>query len=148
MITTPIIELHNVKSIMQKENPIVKSRVYGKNNINNYKLMNDIVVRLSNGKIITIPKGYVWDLASVPRFLWSLVPPDSDAELAFLLHDVLYEKNIELGYTQEFCDNEMKLWSEILNGTSKEISLRNLDNTIRFLAVKWFGKKVFNNNIK
>jgi hypothetical protein len=64
-----------------------------------------------------------------------------------VLHDFLYENNIELGYDQEFCDNEMKLWSEILNGT-KNISLRNLDNTIRFLAVKWFGKKVFNKNKK
>jgi hypothetical protein len=146
-MTTTIIELHNVKSIMQNENPIVKSRVYGKNNINNYKLINDVVVRLSDGKVITISKGYVWDLASVPRWLWALVPPDSDAELAFVLHDFLYENHIELGYDQEFCDNEMKLWSEILNGT-KNISLRNLDNTIRFLAVKWFGKKVFNKNKK
>lgn len=130
---------------MQIENPIKKSRVYGKNNINNYELLQDVNVRLSDGRELTIPKGYVWDLASVPRLLWSIVPPDSDAELAFLIHDYLYENHKELGYNQKFCDNEMKLWSKELNGTQNKYSLRNIDNSIRYYAVRLFGKKVFNN---
>ena len=130
---------------MRIENPIKKSRVYGKNNINNYKLLQDVNVRISDGRIIKIPKGYVWDLASVPRLLWSLVPPDSDAELAFLIHDYLYENNKILGYNQEFCDNEMRIWAKELNGTQNKYSLRNIDNSIRYYAVRLFGKKVFNN---
>ena len=130
---------------MRIENPIKKSRVYGKNNINNYKLLQDVNVRISDGRIIKIPKGYVWDLASVPRLLWSLVPPDSDAELAFLIHDYLYENNKILGYNQEFCDNEMRIWAKELNGTQNKYSLRNIDNLIRYYTVRLFGKKVFNN---
>lgn len=141
-----ILDIYNVVGVMEKENPIIKSRVYGQNNINQYKLINDVVVKLSNGKIITIPKGYIWDLASVPRFLWALVPPDSDAELAFLIHDYLFENNKKLGYNQKFCDNEMKIWSEALNGTQNKFSLRNLDNSVRYLAVRMFGKKVFKKN--
>ena len=130
---------------MRIENPIKKSRVYGKNNINNYKLLQDVNVRISDGRIIKIPKGYVWDLASVPRLLWSLVPPDSDAELAFLIHDYLYENNKILGYNQEFCDNEMRIWAKELNETQNKYSLRNIDNLIRYYTVRLFGKKVFNN---
>ncbi len=141
-----ILDIYNVVGVMETDNPIVKSRVYGQNNINQYKLINDVVVKLSDGKIITIPKDYIWDLASVPRFLWALVPPDSDAELAFLIHDYLFENNKKLGYNQKFCDNEMKIWSEVLNGTQNKFSLRNLDNSVRYLAVRMFGKKVFKKN--
>jgi len=137
--------LSNIKYLMQIENPIKKSRVYGKNNINNYELLQDVNIRLSDGRKLTIPKGYVWDLASVPRWLWSLVPPDNDAELAFLIHDYLYENHKTLGYNQEFCDNEMRIWSKELNGTKNKYSLRNIDNFIRYYAVRLFGKKVFNN---
>jgi len=140
------ITLQNCKEIFQKENPIVRSRVYGRNNINEYKLLVDIRVQLSNGFILNIPKGYVWDLASVPRVLWSLVPPDSDAELAFLIHDVLYTEAKKLGFKQDFCDKEMKIWSKELNGT-KNISWRNFDNNCRYYAVKFFGKKVFDKNL-
>jgi len=140
-----VFNLSNIKAYTQIENPIKESRVYGKNNINNYKLLQNVCVRLSDSRIITIPKGYVWDLASVPRWLWSLVPPDSDAELAFLIHDYLYENHLWLKYTKEFCDNEMRIWAKELNGTSNKYSLRNIDNSIRYYAVRLFGKKVFNN---
>lgn len=139
------ITIHTAKRIFEKsDNPIKRSRVYGRNNINNYILLEPVSVVLSNKKEITIPKGYVWDLASVPRLLWSLVPPDSDAELAFLIHDYLYENHKILNYDQKFCDNELKMWSKILNGTENKISLRNIDNSIRYYAVRLFGKKVFN----
>jgi hypothetical protein len=40
-----------------------------------------------------IPKGFVWDGMSVPRFAWSLVglTPDGIGRAACLLHDWLYE---------------------------------------------------------
>ena len=137
-----IITLDNCVEIFKQENPIKKSRVYGRNNINQYKLLEDVAIKLSFGDVIKIPKGYIWDLASVPRLLWAIVPPDSDAELAFLLHDFLYEYRL---YPKKVCDNEMKVFSKELNGT-KGISLRNVDNNIRYYAVKWFGKKAYINN--
>lgn len=143
-----VINLYNCKRIFQKENPIKKSRVYGRNNINEYMLLESLQVILSNGDIILIPSGFVWDLASVPRWLWSLIPPDNDAELAFLIHDYLYTESKRLGYSQKFCDNEMKIWSKELNGTKKLFSARNFDNQTRYIAIRLFGKKVFNKNLK
>lgn len=134
------ITLDTIKKILNHKNIIIKSRVYGHNTINRYKLETDLTIELSNNLVITIPNGYEWDLASVPRFLQVLFPTDSDAELAFLIHDYLYENRI---ISKEFADNEMLIWSSVLNGTKKK-SIRNLDNKLRYLAVKWFGRKQWN----
>ncbi|WP_404402569.1 DUF1353 domain-containing protein [Pelagibacterium halotolerans] len=40
---------------------------------------------------ITVPDGFMTDLASIPRLLWSLLPPhDPDYAAAAVLHDYLY----------------------------------------------------------
>jgi hypothetical protein len=118
---------------------IQKVRIRGNNNKNSYKLLTDLSIELSNGRLINIPEGYVWDLASVPRLLWAICPPDSDAELAFLIHDYLYENQIN---NRKWADNEMLKWSIITNGTYK-ISLRNIDNYVRYWAVRLGGKKAW-----
>jgi len=41
---------------------------------------------------ITIPAGYRFDLASVPRWAWRLVAPFELSLVAPLVHDVLYEQ--------------------------------------------------------
>lgn len=135
-----ILTLKNINTIYKTKNPIIKSRVFGHNTINEYRLETDLTIELSNKQVICIEKGYVWDLASVPRFLWWLMPPDSDAEIAFLIHDYLYENRI---ISKEFADKEMLIWSIVLNGR-KLLSLRNIDNSLRYYAVKWFGRKAWN----
>ena len=120
---------------------VKKVRVYGENNINRYMLVEEITVRLSNKEVIVIPEGYIWDLASVPRIFWAIVPPDSDAELAFLIHDYLYENRL---FSRKFADDEMLKWSKELNGTDRW-SIRNIDNYVRYYAVRCFGEKVWRN---
>lgn len=137
------VTLANIKQILiSGNNPVEKARVYGNDFDNEYRLLNYIKIKLSNGLLICIPIGYVWDLASVPRILWWLFPPDNDAELAFLIHDYLYENHRYLKITEEFANNELLRWSNATNGTEGR-SLRNWDNTCRYLAVKWFGKRVW-----
>ena len=41
--------------------------------------------------IITIPKGYVTDMASVPRGCWAFIAP-FDVARAAVVHDIMYEK--------------------------------------------------------
>ena len=40
---------------------------------------------------ITVPKGYITDLASVPRICWSFIAP-FDVARAAVVHDIMYEK--------------------------------------------------------
>lgn len=138
-----IYSLENIKKqLMQGRNPVKMQRVYGQNSINNYKLLESVSFKLSNDFIITIPEGYTWDLSSVPRFLWWLLPPDGDFQIAALIHDYLYEYNVALGVTRKFADKEMFIWSKAISGTHK-FSLRNIDNKLRLLGVQWFGWYVF-----
>lgn len=44
---------------------------------------------------IVIPDGFTFDLASVPRALWSLIAPFELSILAPLVHDFLYRGNDE-----------------------------------------------------
>lgn len=135
-----IYTLENIRAEMQLNNPIKMSRVYGVNSINNYELLEPVTLKLSNNEVITIPKGYRWDLSSVPRFLWWLLPPDGDFQIAALIHDYLYEHNL---FTRKFCDQEMYNWSVTVSGT-KNKSLRNIDNKTRLAGVRLFGWYVWN----
>ena len=40
--------------------------------------------------VIYVPEGYVTDLASVPRILWSVFPPHGRYAKAAIIHDWLY----------------------------------------------------------
>lgn len=39
----------------------------------------------------TVPRGFITDLASVPRFLWTIIPPFGRYSQAAVVHDFLYE---------------------------------------------------------
>lgn len=104
---------------------------------------NEVKVKLiQNGEIITIPKGMYWDLSSVPKFLWPVLPPYGDFLFASKVHDYLYRSQHhleEMGAKEAraFADREMLLWSDITNGG------RKIDNRLRYRACRWFGAKVY-----
>lgn len=49
---------------------------------------------------VSVPEGFVSDLASIPRLLWSLFPPDGPYQEAAVLHDYLYSIDVP----QWLCD--------------------------------------------
>ncbi len=55
----------------------------------------------------TIPKGYCYDGASIPRFCWRLVgaPTDNRFLIAALIHDVLCENHSYVNYDRSFSTN-------------------------------------------
>ena len=54
-----------------------------------YELLAELVYQ---GKVdvFRAPQGFRTDLASVPRFAWSIFPPTGDHEPAAVIHDYLY----------------------------------------------------------
>lgn len=137
------IELDTINDIQRVlgESVVHKVRIIGSNTKPTYRLLSDLKICLSNNEVIFIKKGFVWDLSSVPRILWGLLPPDGDFELASLIHDYLYINKIG---TRKFADDEMLLWSKVVSGTNNKVSLRNFDNQLRYIAVRAFGWKVYN----
>lgn len=100
-----------------------------------FTIEEDIKVELSDGSSIFIPKGFNTDLSSSPRWLWSLFPPIGDFIIASVVHDYLYSEDVSRG--RLFADKEMLLISYVHNKSK-------VDNYLRFLAVRVFGKKYFN----
>lgn len=57
----------------------------------NFKLASNLIVNISGNEII-VPKGFITDLASVPRFFWSIFPPTKAIYVyPSILHDYLYQ---------------------------------------------------------
>ena len=130
-----MITLDNVISILRSEQPIQLSPIYKEElNVAKFILIKDIIVQLSNGDVITIPKGFKTDLSSVPNFLWPVLSPYGDFLLAAIIHDYLYVKDY---ISQKFADKEMLIWSNVINPRKK------LDNILRYWGVRLFGKTVY-----
>lgn len=140
-----IITLGNIRELQHHESLIIRRRLSNGNTRPRYKLENDLTVLISNGDTITIPKGFEWDLSSVPRFLWGLLPPDGLFEFSSIIHDWLYVNKL---YSRKFADDEMLKWSKATAGTLNKVSLRNFDNQVRYVSVRLFGWLVWNKRKK
>lgn len=116
---------------------VIKQKLKGGNKKPQYRLLNEdgLTFELTDKRTITIPKDFIWDGSSTPRFLWWLLGTDGDFEIASLIHDYLYENKIQ---SRKFADKEMLMWSIKVNGTTK-YSVRNIDNYIRYFGVRLFG---------
>ncbi|EGS6735892.1 DUF1353 domain-containing protein, partial [Salmonella enterica] len=44
-----------------------------------------------NSDIISVPAGFVTDLATIPRIFWTLLPPDGKYAKAAIIHDWMYD---------------------------------------------------------
>lgn len=47
-----------------------------------------------DGTVIEVAKGFVTDLASIPRLFWNILPPFGKYTLAAIVHDWLYRNHI------------------------------------------------------
>lgn len=124
-----MITVENVLSELEKDNVIVQSYVYSEKSAKYWKLEKDVVVELSNKTVLTIPKGYVYDMATVPKWLWSFVRPFNDGLFGTLIHDYLYVNRIG---TRRQADREYLFWNNLTNKNK-------FDNYIRYYTVRAFG---------
>src|SRR5512140_635994 len=56
-----------------------------------WAIQKPITYRTHAGDIITIPPGMQTDLASIPRLLWTFLPPDGPWAQIAVFHDLLYK---------------------------------------------------------
>lgn len=87
-------------------------------------------------KVITVPKGFVSDLASSPRALWVLFPPFGKYTKAAILHDWLYtEKKL----ARKDCD---KVFLEAM----QVLGVPKSNSHPMYWAVRLFGEKNYKGN--
>lgn len=134
----------------EQPNKIILAFIPNSRGERGWEVYEDIIVELSDGYKLLIPKGFKTDLRSVPSFLWSLIKPYNDSLLAYLIHDRLYADKLgqmkhfarETGKVspyeaKKFADEEMYKWANAL------APHRKLENYLSYLAVRWFGNPVY-----
>ncbi len=127
-----MIHLANVIQELLSDNVIVQSYIYSTKSPKYWRLVKDVEVQLSNGDVIIIPAGYCYDMASVPKWLWSIVRPFNDGLLATLIHDYLYVHQERHMLSRAEVDAEYLRWMMITN-------TNYFDNYVRYLVVRAFG---------
>lgn len=137
--------LENIRYRQKDYSIIIRRRVSNGNTRPRYRLENYVLLMLSNGDLLELRPGFEWDLSSSPRIFWSILPPDGLWELGALLHDFIY---VNKTHDRKFADKEMLKWSMAVSGTKNKWSLRNIDNYIRYYAVRLFGWIVWNKRKK
>lgn len=85
---------------------------------------------------IRVPRGFVTDLTSSPRIIWTFFPPCGNYTKAAIVHDYLYSKNCKINCSREIAD---KIFLLIM----KEIKVSFIKRRIIYRAVRIFGGMYF-----
>lgn len=83
-----------------------------------------------SAEVIRVPAGFVTDLASIPRALWSILPPHGKWAKAAIVHDYLYVHAIR---NKSYADKVFLEGMEVL-GVGK------IRRTAMYWAVRLFGR--------
>ena len=98
---------------------------------NTFRLKEDLIYKLSNGMVMVIPKGFVYDGASIPSILTNILPRFGyKYDRASCLHDWLYAATNTHNYNRKECDKVNKNLAKLI-----------------YLAVRVFGSKYYGGNI-
>lgn len=87
---------------------------------------------------VTVPTGFVTDLASVPRIFWTIFPPDGQYTYPAILHDYLY-------WSQHTSREEADL---ILMEAMKEFDVGSVSSEVIYAAVRVGGGRGWDSNNK
>lgn len=127
-----MVDLNTIVPMLKSNDVIVQSYDYNRASGRFWEIKKPITVRLSNNYIINIEKGFCYDMATVPPFIWSIIKPYDDALIAYLIHDWLYINKGSHPFGRHFCDYEMLLWAN-------ETNTNRFNNYLRYFFVRLFG---------
>lgn len=80
-----------------------------------------------------VPRGFVTDFASIPKFIWSLYPPHGQYTRAAIIHDYLYQDQL---VARKIADQVFK---EQMQNDGVSWFTRN----VFYLAVRTFGGPIY-----
>jgi hypothetical protein len=92
----------------------------------------------TNGDRVNVPGGFITDLASIPRFLWDVWPPEGKYTSAAIVHDRLYTTQF---FTRARSD-------EILFEAMGDCGVDWWSRHCIWLGVHWFGWWAWNGHKK
>ena len=106
--------------------------------------LEEVSLTIPDGRIITVPVGFVYDKASVPRIAWWWLPRDDRYVIdAALFHDYLYvTQKIEGEWIQRIEADQ------IFYGLMRQAGMRWTKAQLAYRAVRFGGWTFFNSRAK
>lgn len=130
------ITLDNIKSLVES-NIILYSDAPSFLNPKIRVLTSNVKFLLSDGKTLTIKKGFEWDEVTVPYILQWAFPKSGKYAISALVHDALYYETYK---SQKFADDEFKKWMDV--------TINSNQSFMRWMFVRAFGYLYWNKNVK
>ena len=103
-----------------------------------WEVLEDYTYRTSKG-LVTVPKGFKTDYASVPRIFRNIINSSGKHGRAAVVHDWLYSSKCTLDVTREEAD---KIFLEIM----KECGVSYIKRQFMYRMVRMFGASHFRKN--
>ncbi len=94
-------------------------------------------------RMIKVPRGFITDFASIPKQLWSILPPYGKPTKAAVLHDYLYKYHGFVSNDQ-FISYTRKEADQIFLKAMEVLGVDAVKRGIMYNAVRWFGGKAWN----
>jgi hypothetical protein len=94
-----------------------------------------------NNRTITVPKGMLTDLASVPRAAWALVAPVGPHLEASIVHDFLYIAWQDLGRQPQ--SNDWEFADNVMHAGMVEAGVDKSQIAMIYAALRGFGWPVY-----
>ena len=116
-------------------------------NSRRFLVTQDWYYTLPDGTRIVIPKGFIFDGASVPRFLWPILDPFGILLIAGLIHDFCYRYNfllnasfkpIHISMGQKFAD-------DLFRDVAKKCNGLFVPNSAAWGSLRVFGRIAWKN---
>lgn len=98
-----------------------------------FKVMEEFIFYvgdIDDNEIIAVHKGFITDLASVPRIFWNILPPNGKYGKATVVHDYLYVNAIE---SKKYAD-------DVFLEAMKVLGVGKAKRYMMYYAVRMFGK--------
>ncbi|MGO8653892.1 DUF1353 domain-containing protein [Rhizobium ruizarguesonis] len=85
---------------------------------------------------VDVPKGFVTDLASIPRLFWAVLPRQAEYSYPAIVHDYLY--------WEQTCTRDQA--DDVLEAAMNDLQVNSLNATAILFAVRKFGHGAWEQN--
>jgi len=115
-----------------------------------WKVIVDMDIELSDGRRLVIKEGFVFDGASIPKWLWWLFKPMDDGALGDVIHDKLWVDKVKEISHFDGSIFEARKYSENnrLEYRKSHAPDKKIKNYVTHYFLRWFGGLWYSKQIK
>lgn len=122
--------------------------------VRRYELAETWFFVLPNGQVIIIPRGFIFDGASTPKFLWGLLDPTGILLIQGLVHDFGYRYDYLWAFDEErklvklYEGGGRKFWDSLFQEIGRDLVGMHVTGKLSYWALRCFGNSAWKENRK